>query len=189
MVGIFKKILGNRSFFSIVICLLFIGCFTPLCYGDEKGDFKWGLSILAGPNVKSDPDFSHLALLPRVGLALHRKWDFELEGNLSYYFINREKNLYLLGVNGSFLFKPVQWGKITPFLIAGGGLAYNNNNGFVWEMGDSHTAGIVQGGGGILYDMGKGLWLRGEYRFYHISDPFERDYGLNTHSFVLGVTF
>lgn len=189
MAGISKKIPGNRSFFSIVVFLLFIGCFTPPCYADEKEGIKLGCSILVGFNAKSDPDFTQLALLPRAGWALHERWDFELEGNLSYYSIRGEKNLYLLGVNGNFLFKPVQWGKITPFLIAGGGLAYNNNNGSVREMGDSHTAGILQGGGGILYDTGKGFLLRGEYRIHHISDPFERDYGLNTHSFVLGVIF
>lgn len=190
MVGIFRRILCNRSFLSIVLSLLlFTGCFTSLCYGDEEGDVKWGFSVLLGPNAGGHLDFTHSALLPRGGVALHKKWDLEFEGNFSHYFINGEKDLYLVGVNGNLLFKPVQWGKVTPFLIAGAGLAYNNNSGFVWEMGDSHTAGILQGGGGILYDTGKGFWFRGEYRFHHISDPFERDHGLNTHSFILGVAF
>jgi hypothetical protein len=189
MAGVFKKIFGNRSTFSIIVSLLCLACFAALCYGDEKRDVKWGFSVLLGPNARGHIDFTHSALLPRGGVALHKNWDLEFEGNFSHYFINGERDLYLLGVNGNFLFKPIQWGKVTPFLIAGAGLAYNNNTGFVWEMGDSHTAGIVQGGGGIFYDMGKGLWLRGEYRFYHISDPFERDHGLNTHSFILGATF
>jgi hypothetical protein len=179
----------KRSLIFIFIILMMIGFEVSDARADEGGKTKWGFSVLMGPNSRGAFDFTHLALLPRVGWALHKKLDFELEGNFSYYFINPEKNLYLLGVNGDFLFKPIQWGKITPFVIAGAGLAYNNNNGDVWELGDSHTAGILHGGGGILYDMGKGLWLRGEYRFYHISDPFERDYGLNTHSVVLGVTF
>jgi opacity protein-like surface antigen len=179
----------KRNLIFIFIILMTIGFEVSDSRADEDGKTKWGVSVLVGPSASSALDFTHLALLPRAGWALHKKWDFELEGNFSYYSIHREKNIYLLGVNGNFLFKPVQWGKITPFLIAGGGLAYNNNNGNVWEMGDSHTAGILQGGGGILYYMGKGLWLRGEYRYHHISDPFERDYGLNTHSFILGVTF
>jgi opacity protein-like surface antigen len=189
MAGISKKILCNRSFLSIVILLSFIGCFSPLCYGEKKGNVNWGLSVLLGPNARGHLDFTHSAVLPRAGLALHKKWDLEFEANLSHYFINGEKDLYLIGVNGNLLFKPVQWGKVTPFLIAGAGLAYNNNSGFVWEMGDSHTGGILQGGGGIFYDMGKKLLLRGEYRFHHLSDPFERDHGLNTHSFVIGVAF
>lgn len=142
-----------------------------------------------GPNAGSDPDFALFALLPKAGWPLHKKLDLEFEGNFSHYFIKGEQNLYLLGVNGNLLFKPVQWGMVTPFLIAGAGLGYNNNSGFVWELGNSHTAGILQGGGGILYDTGKGFWLRGEYRFHHISDPFEEDHGLNTHGFVVGVAF
>jgi hypothetical protein len=189
MAGVVTKILGNRSFLIIGICLVFIGYFTPQCYGGEKRPVKWGFSVLLGPNAGGHLHFTHSALLPKWGVALHKKLDLEFEGNLSHYFINGEKDLYLVGVNGNLLFKPVQWGKVIPFLIGGAGLAYNNNSGFVWELGDSHTAGILQGGGGILYDMGKKLWLRGEYRFHHISDPFERDHGLNTHSFILGVTF
>jgi hypothetical protein len=189
MVRIFNKILSNRSLLSIIVGLLFIGCYTPLCHGDEKRNMRWGFSVLLGPNARGHMDFTHSALLPRGGLALHKKWDLELEGNLSHYFMNGEKDLYLVGVNGNLLFKPVQWGKITPFFIGGAGLAYNNNSGFVWEMGDSHAAGILQGGGGILYDTVRGFLLRVEYRFHHISDPFEKDHGLNTHSFVLGTVF
>lgn len=184
-----ERMFIKRNLIFIFIILMTIGLEVSDSVAGEDRTPKWGLSILLGPHARGALDFTHFALLPRVGLALHNKWDLEFEGNFSHYFINGEKDLYLLGVNGNLLFKPVQWGKVIPFLIAGAGLAYNNNSGFVWEMGDSHTAGILQGGGGILYDMGKGLWLRGEYRFYHISDPFERDYGLNTHSFILGITF
>ena len=179
----------KRNLIFVFIILMMIGFKVSDSRADEDGKTKWGFSFLAGINVRDDPDFAHFALLPRAGWALHKNWDFELEGNFSYYFINKEKNLYLLGVNGNFLFKPIQWGKVTPFLMTGGGLAYNNNNGNVWEIGDSHTAGILQGGAGIDYYMGKGLWLRGAYRFHHISDPFKYDVGLNTHSFILGFSF
>jgi hypothetical protein len=180
----------KRNLIFVFIILMMIGFEVSDSRADEDRKTKWGFSFLAGTNVRDDPDFAHFALLPRAGWALHKNWDFELEGNFSYYFINKEKNLYLLGVNGNFLFKPIQWGKVTPFLMTGGGLAYNNNNnGNVWEIGDSHTAGILQGGAGIDYYMGKGLWLRGAYRFHHISDPFKYDVGLNTHSFILGFSF
>ena len=184
-----KKILGNRILFALGIYLLFIGCFPFVCHGDEKRDVKWGVSVLLGPHSRGHLNFTQSAVLPRAGLALHKKWDLELEGNLSHYFIDEEKDLYLVGVNANVLFKPVQWGKVTPFFIAGAGLAYNNNSGFVWELGDSHAAGILQGGGGILYDTGKGFLLRVEYRYHHISDPFEVDHGLNTNSFILGAIF
>jgi hypothetical protein len=187
MVGIFRKILGKRSFSSIVFCLLLIVWFTPFCYGGKEGGVKWGFSALLGPNAGGHMEFTQSALLPRGRVALHKNWDLEFEGNFSRYFIEEAKNLYLLGVNANLLFEPIQWGKVIPFLIVGIGVAYNNNTGFVWEMGDSHTAGIAQGGGGFLFDTGKGFWLRGEYRFHHISDPFDHDHGLNTHSFFLGL--
>jgi len=45
------------------------------------------------------------------------------------------------------------------------------------------------GGTGITYYIGKGVWLRGEYRFHHISDSFLNDPGINSHDFMLGVSF
>jgi opacity protein-like surface antigen len=148
-----------------------------------------GFSILAGPNAKSDPDFTHIAFLPRMVFPLHKNWDFEFEGNLSYYSINEGKNLYLLGANGNVLFKPFRWKMVTPFLLGGGGLAYNNGNGQVRTIGKSHVAGILQGGVGVDYRLEKGWALRGEYCYHHISDPFNRDRGLNTHGFILGASF
>jgi len=176
-------------FFWMVTCLFLLGCFTAICHGAEKKEIRWGFSVLLGPNAAGHMDFTQSALLPRGAIALHKKLDLEFEGNLAHYFMDGEKDLYLAGINGNLVFKPIQWGKVIPFIIGGAGLAYNNNSGFVWEMGDSHTAGILQGGAGVLYDTGRGWWFRGEYRYNHISDPFEKDHGLNTHSFVLGVAF
>ena len=68
-------------------------------------------------------------------------------------------------------------------------MAYHNNDGEVKEIGDSHIAGILHGGMGILFKMGKGWALRGEYRLQHISDPFKGDLGINTHNFIVGVSF
>ncbi len=188
MVGIFRRILC-RGRFLFPLSLLFIGCFATLCPGEEKQDIHWGGSIMFGPHARGHLNFTYFAALPRASLPLHKKWDLEFEGNLSHYLIRRERDLYLIGVNGNLLFKPVQWGRVTPFLIGGAGLAYNNNSGFAWELGDSHTAGILQGGAGIFYDIGEKFLLRGEYRFHHVSDPFERDHGLNTHGFLIGVAF
>jgi len=128
--------------------------------------------------------------LPRVDLALHRNWDLEFEGNYSYWNISSEKDLYFLGVNGNILFKPIQrnWGSL--FLLAGGGLGYDNaGKNRVDEIGDSHCGGILQTGVGIYYNLGKGWALRGEYRLNHISDPFRKDEGLNTHIFLFGISF
>ena len=126
---------------------------------------------------------------PCVDLALHKDWDLEFEGNFSRWNISHEKNLYFAGVNTNFLFKPFQWTWGSLFLLAGGGLGYDNAGNRVREIGDSHLGGILQTGAGIYYDLGNGWAFRGEYRFYHISEPFRRDEGLNTHIFLLGFSF
>jgi len=72
------------------------------------------------------------------------------------------------------------------------GLAYNNNSDKhrrVRDIGDSHIAGILQIGSVIQYRIGRKWWLRGEYRFHHISDPFEQDSGINTHNLIIGLSF
>jgi len=106
--------------------------------------------------------------------------------------IHHSKDLYLLGANTNIIFKPIQWNEAFLFLIGGMGLAYNNNSDDqrrVRDIGDSHIAGILQIGSGIQYYLGKGLWLRGEYRFHHISDPFQGDSGINTHNLLIGISF
>jgi opacity protein-like surface antigen len=70
-----------------------------------------------------------------------------------------------------------------------GGVGYNNGNGRVHDIGDSHLAGLLQIGMGTYIRIAKRWWLRGEYRFQHISDPFYHGDGINTHTFVMGVSF
>jgi len=57
------------------------------------------------------------------------------------------------------------------------------------QIGDSHCGGILQAGMGFYYNLGKRLALRVEYRFYHTSEPFRSDRGLNTHTALLGISF
>ncbi|MGB9629713.1 MAG: outer membrane protein [Thermodesulfobacteriota bacterium] len=161
-------------------------------YGEEDRKIQWGFSLSAGTDQKSRNDLVMYSLLPKIDLPLHKNWDLEFEGNLSYYGIDHSKDLYLLGVNANILFKPIQWNKNFLFLIGGMGLAYNNNSDKyrrVRDIGDSHIAGILQIGSGIQHYLGRGLWVRAEYRFHHISDPFQRDPGINTHNFIVGLSF
>jgi opacity protein-like surface antigen len=186
-----KGILRKWNLLIILIFLLMVGSMPSYSSGDEKeGKMKWGFSLSSGTDQKSRNDLVLYGFLPRIDFALHRNWDFEFEGNFSYYAISNSKNLYLLGLNGNILFKPIQWNRGSLFLIGGVGLAYNNNSDRqVRDIGDSHATGIAQIGSGINYNIGKGLWLRGEYRFHHISDPFRKDSGINTHDLNLGISF
>src|SRR3990172_989352 len=170
----------KRIFLFIFLFILF-GWMTPHSYGNEDKKIMYGFSVLGGTESSNRADILMFALLPRVGLLLHKNWEFEFEGNLSYYGISKGNNLYLLGVNSNVLFKPIRWGKGSLFLLGGAGLGYDNSNGHVRHVGDSHLAGVIQGGGGIYLDIGKGLLLRAEYRIQHISEPFRDDAGLNNH--------
>jgi hypothetical protein len=175
---------------SVLICISMIGSFISHSCGEEGNKTGWSLSLLGGYNARSKPNLITFAMLPRWDLSLYKYVSVELEGNFSYYNIDDNKDLYVLGCNGNLLFRPFQWKKGSLFAVLGAGLGYNNGNGDVTEIGDSHVAGILQGGSRISYELGKNRLLYGEYRFNHISDPFDSDdLGINTHTFILGVSF
>jgi opacity protein-like surface antigen len=181
----------KRNLVFVFALFIMFGASISHPYGEEVSKIKYGFSVFGGTGdaVHNKPDISVFGFLPRIDLALHKNWDLEFEGNYSYWNITREHDLYFLGVDANILFKPIQrnWGSL--FLLAGGGLGYNNAGNRVREIGDSHCGGIAEAGAGIYYNLGKRWALRGEYRFYHISDPFSKDTGLNTHNFLLGISF
>lgn len=191
MKKICKRILSERSVVFVLICLVSIG-FISNSYGGEWEKVKYGFSFLVGTPQKSKNNLTQWGFLPRLDIPLHKNWDLEFEGNFCYYAISNSKNLYVLGVNESILFKPIQWNKGFFFFLGGVGVGYNNNDNTdrrVRGIGDSHVAGILQVGSGIQFHIGKRWWLRGEYRFHHISDPFRFDSGINTHNLILGFSF
>jgi len=175
--------------FFVLVSFLLMSAFVSSSYGEEVGRPKWGFSVFGGFNSHHKPDLIQGGFLPRWNLALFNRLDLELEGNFSYYWISEDKNFYLLGANANFLFKPIQWKDGSLFIIGGAGLGYNNSNGKVLDIWKSHLTGILQAGPGIYIRIKKGLWLRGEYRYQHISDPLHNDPGLNTHIFMMGLSF
>jgi opacity protein-like surface antigen len=192
MANNFRGLSIKKNLVFAFVFIIMIGSFLPHSYGEEGSKVKYGFSVMggAGDALYKNPDTTVFGFLPRVDLALHRNWDLEFEGNFSYWNISGEKNLYFLGVNGNIVFKPIQWDWGSFFLLAGGGLGYDSagKNG-VNEIGDSHCGGVYQAGAGIYYNLPKGLALRVEYRFYHISEPFRSDRGLYTHTALLGISF
>lgn len=160
-------------------------------YGEEVSKTKYGVSIFGGMGDAwhNETNFTVYGALPRIDVPLHRNWDLEFEGNYSYWNIRADHDLYFLGVDFNLLFKPIQrkWGSL--FLLAGGGIGYDSAGKRVKQIGDSHCGGILQAGAGIYYNLGKGIALRVEYRFYHTSEPFRNDTGLNSHTALLGISF
>ena len=181
-----------------LILLTVIGSIISYSYGEEKR-VEWGFSILggAGDAIFSEPDMTVYGFLPRISFPLHKNWNLEFEGNFFYYDIQKMHDLYFLGVSNNILFKPIQekWGSL--FLLIGGGLGYDSagkkldggdSDGPL--IGDQHFAGFGCGGGGMFFNIGQETALRVEYRFYHLSEPFDTtDRGLNTHTVLLGISF
>jgi hypothetical protein len=193
--GLMRRIWKTSSKrFLLITFFAFLTVFGSLIspsYGEDLRNLRYGVSILggAGDAWHDTPDLTTYAFLPRVDLPLHKNWDLEFEGNYSYWSIPKEHDFYFLGVDTNILFKPIQgsWGSL--FLLVGGGLGYNSAGKKVPQIGDSHCGAILQAGVGVYYNLGERWALRVEYRFYHTSDPFRSDRGLNAHAALLGVSF
>lgn len=171
---------------------MIFGFFNPNSFGNDGENIKYNFSFLYGWRVKffhKQPDFKIISLLPKVDFYLNKFLDLEFEGNLSYYEISKKREIYLLGLNSNFIFKPISLRRGSLFIIGGAGLGYTNSNRKIVQLGDSHTGGILQLGIGINRIIGRGLGLRGEYRYIHLSDPFRSDSGLNSHNLIFGVSF
>jgi hypothetical protein len=188
-----------RSYWlSTLILFMILGSIIPYSYGEEK-KVEWGFSIFGGTGdaIFSKPDMTVYGFLPRISLPLHKNWDLEFEGNFFYYDIQKMHDFYFLGVSNNILFKPIQerWGSL--FLLVGGGLGYDNAGKRLTGgdsdgpfIGDQHFAGFFNTGAGMFFNIGRGTALRVEYRFYHISEPFDTtDRGLNTHTVLFGISF
>ena len=151
-------------------------------------------------SIYSKTDMKVYGFLPRITLPVSKnwkKWDLEFEGNFFYYDIHKMHDLYFLGLSHNLVFKPIQekWGSL--FLLVGGGLGYDSAGKRLHRggseaplIGDQHFAGFGNGGAGMLFNIGRGMALRVEYRFCHISEPFDTsDIGLNTHNVLFGISF
>jgi len=192
----------KRYLLPTLIIFVIVGSIVSYSYGEEEEkNVKWGFSVFGGTGdaVLSKIDMKVYGLIPRVTLPLYKnwkKWDLEFEGNFFYYDIHEMHDVYFLGLSSNFVFKPIQerWGSL--FLLIGGGLGYDSAGERLHRgsnpplLGDQHFAGFGTGGLGVLLNIGRGKALRVEYRFYHISEPFDTsDRGLNTHNVLLGMSF
>ena len=186
-----RKILGKRCLLITLFAFLMFGSLISHSYGDDLTNLRYGVSVFGGIGDAwhNETEFTTFGVLPRIDVPLHRNWDLEFEGNYTYWKIRREHDLYFLGIDVNLLFKPIQgkWGSL--FLLAGGGIGYDSAGKRVEQIGDSHCGGILQAGIGLYYNLWKRWAVRVEYRFYHVSEPFRDDTGLNSHNVLLGISF
>ena len=186
---------------STLLLFMVIGSIVSPSYGEEEEKAKWGFSIFGGTGdaVLSKIDTRVYGFIPRVTLPLRKDWkmwDVEFEGNFFYYDIHKMPNVYFLGLGTNFVFKPIQerWGSI--FLLIGGALGYDSAGKKLYRgsdpplLGDQHFSGVGYGGAGMLFNISRKTALRVEYRFCHISEPFDTsDRGMNTHNVLFGISF
>jgi opacity protein-like surface antigen len=186
---------------STLLLFIIVGSIVSYSYGEEEKKVKWGFSVFGGTGDATyrKADLEVYGFIPRITLPLYKnwkKWDLEFEGNFFYYNIHKMPNFYFLGLSHNFVFKPIQerWGWL--FLLVGGGLGYDSAGERLHRasnsplIGDQHFAGFFHGGAGVLYNIGPRSALRVEYRFCHISEPFDTsDRGLNTHNVLFGISF
>jgi len=194
----------RRYLLPTLIIFAIVGSIVSYSYGEEEEErkAKWGFSVLGGTGdaIHSKTDLMVYGFIPRMTLPLYKNWknwDLEFEGNFFYYDIHKMHDVYFLGLSSNIVFKPIQkrWGSL--FLLVGGGLGYDSAGKRLSRgdsdaplMGDQHFAGFCHGGVGMLFNISRGTALRVEYRFSHISEPFDTsDRGLNTHNVLLGISF
>jgi len=181
---------GAERLMIFFILLLLPGLVALPAHGEEEKGLGFGLSgiIGTGDALHEDPEFTLYGIFPRLSYPVAKPLGIEMEGNFARYIVSGQKDFNLLGGSLNFLFKPIRyhWGSL--FLLGGGGFGYHDADG-VEEIGDSSFSGILQGGAGILYHLAGGWALRGEYRLVHISDLMQKDQGINTHAFLLGISF
>ena len=186
-----RKTASKRYLVLTLVTFMVVGLWISRSHGEEASQFNYGFSAFGGRGDAwhDKPHFEVYGFLPRVDWNVYRSLSLELEGNFSYWDIAAQKDFCFLGGNINILFKPIQreWGSF--FMLVGGGIGYDSAGSKVSEIGNSGCGGILQTGAGVFYNLAKGAALRAEYRFYHVSDPFRGDRGLNSHNVPLGISF
>jgi opacity protein-like surface antigen len=178
-----EKLLFTACLVAICVVLL-----VPCAYGEDGGT-RWGISLLGGWAANAEPELTHTALLPSVEFPMSRLWSVNVEGNLSHYAISGRKDIDLLGANVYLLVRPVSWGRGSWFALAGGGLGYATTNRETDNLVRREFAAVIEAGTGIEHKISEIFSLKVEYRFVHISSPYVNDRGINSHNFVMGVTW
>ncbi len=164
------------------------GLSNGFCEEDLRPRYEYGLSFLGGGGNEDDFDIRYFAAYPRWGLTFLERHAFELEGNLGHYRFD-STDMTSLGLQGLFTYEFCRFKRGKAFISAGGGLIYLDLDERP-QVGDSSVVALGQAGFGLKFGIGSNKALRLEYRFQHVSDPFDsKDHGWNYHCIVLGISW
>lgn len=158
---------------------------------EERFRYEYGLSLLGGAGDQDSFDVEYYAGYPRWGWFFRDRWELEFEGNIGHYRLDspdKTTNMTSLGLNGILVFEFLQSDRYRVFLTGGGGLMYLDLDERP-RVGDSSVVGLAQAGVGVKFPVRGTTFLRLEYRFQHVSDPFDTsDRGWDYHCLVLGIS-
>lgn len=176
-----------RSFSVFVVAqliLIFSILSNGFCEEAPRPAAEFGFSLLGG----GDNDIRYYAAYPRWGWTFLERHAFELEGNIGHYRFD-STDMTSLGLQGLFTYAFYRFKRGNAFVAAGGGLIYLDLDERP-RVGDSSIVALGQAGFGLKFGVGSNNALRLEYRWQHVSDPFDNDdHGWNYHCLVLGVSW
>jgi hypothetical protein len=180
-----------RSFSVFVVAqlILIVSVLSNgFCEEAPRPRSEFGLSLLGGGSNEDDLHIRYYAAYPRWGWTFLERHAFELEGNIGHYRFD-STDMTSLGLQGLFTYDFYRFKRGNVFLAAGGGLIYLDLDERP-RVGDSSAVALGQAGFGLKFRVGSSNALRLEYRFQHVSDPFDnQDHGWNYHCLVLGVSW
>jgi hypothetical protein len=158
------------------------------CEETSRPQSEFGLSLLGGGSNPDDFPIRYYAVYPRWGWTFLARHEFELEGNIGHYHFD-STDMTSLGLQGLFTYEFYRFKRGKAFIAAGGGLIYLDLEERP-RVGDSSLVALGQAGLGLKFSVGSSNALRLEYRWQHVSDPFDsQDRGWNYHCLVLGVSW
>ena len=180
-----------KSFAVFVLAHLILnlsGLSNGFCEEELRPRYEYGLSLLGGGGHEDGHDISYYAAYPRWGWTFLERHAFELEGSIGHYRMD-STDMTSLGLQGLFTYEFYRFERGKAFVAAGGGLIYLDLDERP-RVGNASAVALGQAGFGLKLGVGSNKALRLEYRFQHVSDPFDsNDDGWDYHCFVLGISW
>ncbi len=190
------------------VLLMFWSPSTALPSERESAQFGLGrqqISLQSGPGYgfeflrsrgNENADVEYWAVIPSWSIGITnplapRRWyggNIDLVGE-GQFLVNKEPESGFYGAGTlSLRYNFLEFGRFVPFLLAGAGMGYLS-----YDLDDQRDGFnfALQAGAGANWALSDGLGLSLEYRFHHISNANTRhpNAGVNSHLFLIGVTF
>lgn len=170
-----------------IIIFVFVG--SDVCVANSKIDesvLEAESIELGGSGVFGYDDrqsISMFTLLPRGGKFFAKNSEAEIELPLMYIH-TPDSEVPAFGININALYHLNTGTRFIPFVLLGTGPVY-----VAGKISSTTSLPLLsQAGIGLKYFFSKRTAFRFEYRFRHFSDPFTSDSGIDSDSFLFGIS-